>query len=69
MLHVSSRTSDNYNQLILIDEESGHLITCGSVYQGTCVARNLHDISLTIPESEAFMPESHVVATDHRWDI
>ena len=60
------RTTDNYNQLILIDDIAGYLISCGSVFQGTCTARLLEDISFAIPDSESFYPENYVVATDHR---
>lgn len=61
---VKIGTIDNYNQLILIDEGNDNLITCGNVYQGTCEARMLKDISFTIPESEAFDLENFVVSTN-----
>ena len=64
--HVNPRTSDNYNQLILIDDIAGHLISCGNVYQGTCTARMLEDISFAVPDMESFYVENYVVATDHR---
>ncbi|ELU10464.1 hypothetical protein CAPTEDRAFT_80078, partial [Capitella teleta] len=37
--------TDNYNKILVVDSVSGKLVTCGSVYQGTCELRNLNDIS------------------------
>ena len=37
--------TDNVNKILAIDKRNGHLITCGSVYQGFCQVRDLGDIT------------------------
>eukprot|EP00058_Branchiostoma_floridae_P014338 XP_002599826.1 hypothetical protein BRAFLDRAFT_70294 [Branchiostoma floridae] len=37
--------TSNVNKILAIDQQGGHLITCGTVYQGICQVRNLRDIS------------------------
>ncbi|XP_013416161.1 plexin-D1-like [Lingula anatina] len=37
--------TDNYNKILVVDQSRGRLISCGSVYQGTCESRPVTDIS------------------------
>ena len=41
---VNKKLTDNVNKILAIDKRNGQLITCGSVYQGSCQVRKLSDI-------------------------
>ncbi|XP_065576884.1 plexin-A4-like isoform X2 [Artemia franciscana] len=43
--NVEKRLTDNYNKVLVIDENENRLITCGSLFQGICSIRNLRNIS------------------------
>lgn len=38
--------TDNTNKILVIDKENNRLLTCGSVYQGTCEMRRLNSLSV-----------------------
>ncbi|XP_049284927.1 plexin-A2 isoform X3 [Anopheles funestus] len=41
---------DNVNKMLLIDSNAKNLIVCGSLFQGICHIRNLHNISIVEQE-------------------
>lgn len=43
--HIVRRLTDNINKVLLIDYSTSRLITCDSVFQGTCAVRNLQNVS------------------------
>lgn len=43
------KPTDNYNKALVIDYTTTRLITCGSLFQGICSVRNLHNISDSQP--------------------
>lgn len=55
------RPTDNVNKVLLIDYATSRLITCGSIFQGTCTVRNLQNVSIV----EEKVPDA-VVANDER---
>ena len=42
---VMTKWTDNVNKILAIDKRNGQLVTCGSVYQGSCQVRKLSDIT------------------------
>lgn len=42
---VATRQTDNVNKALVIDYTTTRLIVCGSLFQGICTVRNLHNIS------------------------
>lgn len=42
---VSKKMTDNWNKALVIDYTTTRLISCGSLFQGICSVRNLHNIS------------------------
>ncbi|KAJ1526201.1 hypothetical protein ONE63_009360 [Megalurothrips usitatus] len=43
--NIVVKATDNVNKALVIDYTTTRLISCGSVYQGICHVRNLHNIS------------------------
>ncbi|KAG8225679.1 hypothetical protein J437_LFUL001711 [Ladona fulva] len=43
--NVVKKLTDNVNKALVIDYTTTRLISCGSLFQGTCNVRNLHNIS------------------------
>lgn len=43
--NVIKKRTDNVNKALVIDYTTSRLISCGSLYQGICSVRNLHNIS------------------------
>lgn len=42
---LSAVSTDNHNRVLAVDARHGQLVTCGSVFQGTCQTRTLSNIS------------------------
>lgn len=42
---IVKKPTDNVNKALVIDYTTSRLIVCGSLFQGTCSVRNLHNIS------------------------
>lgn len=42
---VNKKLTDNVNKALVIDYTNSRLISCGSLFQGMCTVRNLHNIS------------------------
>lgn len=42
---VNKKLTDNWNKALVIDYTTTRLISCGSLFQGICSVRNLHNIS------------------------
>ncbi|XP_049609928.1 plexin-B1 isoform X2 [Syngnathus scovelli] len=59
-----ARTTSNHNKLLLVDPTGLELITCGSVYQGTCQKRSLTSISEVLFSTERPMDTQYVAAND-----
>lgn len=58
--------TDNYNKILLIQQPvngNGHIIVCGSLFQGYCEFRDLHNISRTI---SANVENKKVVANEKK---
>ncbi|XP_043223857.1 plexin-A2-like isoform X2 [Amphibalanus amphitrite] len=51
-VYVVKRPTDNVNKALVIDKKHGNLIVCGSLFQGRCQVRNLHNISVVEVEAE-----------------
>ncbi|KAH8398904.1 hypothetical protein KR222_005983, partial [Zaprionus bogoriensis] len=45
-MNAVRKPTDNYNKVLLIDRATSRLITCGSLFQGTCTVRNLQNVSI-----------------------
>lgn len=43
--HVHRKPTDNINKALVIDYSTSRLIACGSLYQGMCSVRSLHNVS------------------------
>ncbi|CAL1537486.1 unnamed protein product [Lymnaea stagnalis] len=50
--NVNRTATDNYNKVLLVDNQRRNLITCGTLYQGMCEARSLTNISKVLGGSE-----------------
>uniref|UniRef100_A0A3Q3DHE8 Sema domain-containing protein n=1 Tax=Hippocampus comes TaxID=109280 RepID=A0A3Q3DHE8_HIPCM len=59
-----ARRTSNHNKLLLVDPKGSELITCGSVYQGTCQKRSLTSISEVLFSTERPMDTQYVAAND-----
>ncbi|XP_077370888.1 plexin-B1 isoform X2 [Festucalex cinctus] len=59
-----ARRTSNHNKLLLVDPKGLELITCGSVYQGTCQKRSLSSISEVLFSTERPMDTQYVAAND-----
>ncbi|XP_061910627.1 plexin-B1 isoform X2 [Entelurus aequoreus] len=59
-----SRRTNNHNKLLLVDPNALELITCGSVYQGTCQKRSLTSISEVLFSTERPVDTQYVAAND-----
>ncbi|XP_052396924.1 plexin-B1 isoform X5 [Carassius gibelio] len=55
---------NNHNKLLLVDPYSLHLITCGSVHQGTCQKRSLANVSEVLFSAERPVDTQYVAAND-----
>ncbi|XP_012277326.1 plexin-A4 [Orussus abietinus] len=42
---IVKRLADNVNKVLVIDYTTSRLISCGTLFQGMCTVRNLHNIS------------------------
>ncbi|KAK7884780.1 hypothetical protein WMY93_027903 [Mugilogobius chulae] len=60
----NARITNNYNKLLLLDPYELELITCGSVYQGTCQKRSLTSIKHVLFSTERPVDTQHVAAND-----
>lgn len=58
------RLTDNVNKLLIIDTESGKLIACGSLFQGSCERYRLANISASAAASE-FLAVAVVANDEH----
>ncbi|XP_044766008.1 plexin-A4 [Coccinella septempunctata] len=47
---VNKQMTDNVNKALVIDYTTSRLISCGSLFQGICSVRNLHNISDGVQE-------------------
>ncbi|XP_033218924.1 plexin-A4 [Belonocnema kinseyi] len=47
---VEKKLTDNVNKALVIDYTTSKLISCGSLFQGMCTVRNLHNISDVVQE-------------------
>ncbi|XP_077399598.1 plexin-B1-like isoform X2 [Vanacampus margaritifer] len=61
---AQARRTSNHNKLLLVDPKGLELITCGSVYQGTCQKRSLTSISEVLFSTERPMDTQYVAAND-----
>ncbi|XP_061637326.1 plexin-B1 isoform X2 [Phyllopteryx taeniolatus] len=59
-----ARRTSNHNKLLLVDPKGLELITCGSVYQGTCQKRSLTSINEVLFSTERPMDTQYVAAND-----
>ncbi|XP_061689967.1 plexin-B1-like [Syngnathoides biaculeatus] len=59
-----ARRTSNHNKLLLVDPKGLELITCGSVYQGTCQKRSLTSINEVLFATERPMDTQYVAAND-----
>ncbi|XP_077458352.1 plexin-B1-like isoform X1 [Stigmatopora argus] len=59
-----ARKTSNHNKLLLVDPKGLELITCGSVYQGTCQKRSLTSINQVLFSTERPMDTQYVAAND-----
>ncbi|XP_057676753.1 plexin-B1-like isoform X2 [Corythoichthys intestinalis] len=59
-----ARKTSNHNKLLLVDPIGLELITCGSVYQGTCQKRSLTSIRQVLFSTERPMDTQYVAAND-----
>ncbi|XP_037086634.1 LOW QUALITY PROTEIN: plexin-A1-like [Pollicipes pollicipes] len=50
--YVVKRPTDNVNKALVIDKTHGTLIVCGSLFQGRCQVRNLHNVSVVERQAE-----------------
>lgn len=60
---TSKKLTDNYNKALVIDYSTTRLISCGSLFQGICTVRNLHNISDAHEIREAVVPNNASVST------
>ncbi|XP_061662266.1 plexin-B3 isoform X3 [Syngnathoides biaculeatus] len=64
----SARPTHNYNKLLLLEQaqgkEAGSVISCGSLYQGTCEKRSLSNISQLLYQSTNPVDTQFVAAND-----
>ena len=44
-VEVHKKLTDNVNKVLAVDQGNGQLVTCGSIYQGSCQVRKLNDIT------------------------
>ena len=42
---INSKQTNNYNKVLLVDSKHQQLVVCGSVYQGSCETRDLHNLT------------------------
>ncbi|XP_010791955.1 plexin-B1 isoform X2 [Notothenia coriiceps] len=59
-----ARRTSNHNKLLLVDPTALELITCGSIYQGTCQKRNLKSIKEVVFSTERPVDTQYVAAND-----
>ncbi|KAJ8369668.1 hypothetical protein SKAU_G00096960 [Synaphobranchus kaupii] len=59
-----ARQTSNHNKLLLVDPYSEELITCGSIYQGTCQKRNLTSIQNVLFSTDRPVDTQYVAAND-----
>nr|XP_057940876.1 plexin-B1-like isoform X2 [Doryrhamphus excisus] len=59
-----ARRTNNHNKLLLVDPVALELITCGSVYQGTCQKRSLASINEVLFSTERPVDTQYVAAND-----
>ncbi|KZC04128.1 Plexin-B [Dufourea novaeangliae] len=58
-----TRPVDNVNKALVIDYTTTRLISCGSVSQGTCQVRNLHNISDIVQEVKEAVVANNATAS------
>ncbi|CAK9830794.1 plxna4 [Anthophora retusa] len=58
-----TRLVDNVNKALVIDYTTTRLISCGSLSQGTCRVRNLHNISDMVQEVKEAVVANNVTAS------
>ncbi|XP_072540737.1 plexin-B1 isoform X3 [Salminus brasiliensis] len=59
-----ARRTSNHNKLLLVDPYSRHLISCGSVHQGTCQKRSLDAVGTVLFSAERPVDTQYVAAND-----
>ena len=59
-----ARRTSNHNKLLLVDPYSQELITCGSIYQGTCQKRSLASIRDVRFSTDRPVDTQYVAAND-----
>ncbi|XP_075218268.1 plexin A isoform X1 [Lycorma delicatula] len=57
------KPTDNVNKALVIDYSTTRLISCGSVYQGICLVRNLHNISHVFQEVKEAVVANNATAS------
>jgi len=61
---IVRKSTDNVNKALVIDYTSSRLIVCGSLFQGTCSLRHLHNISEVIQDvREAVVANNRTAST------
>ncbi|XP_017879466.1 plexin-A4-like, partial [Ceratina calcarata] len=58
-----TRLVDNVNKALVIDYTTTRLISCGSLFQGTCTVRNLHNISDVVQEVKEAVVANNATAS------
>ncbi|XP_037069862.1 plexin-A2-like [Pollicipes pollicipes] len=62
--YVVKRLTNNVNKALVIDKTHGTLIACGSLFQGRCQVRNLHNISsINLEVEEAVVANNETAST------
>ncbi|XP_036388457.1 plexin-B1 [Megalops cyprinoides] len=59
-----ARLTSNHNKLLLVDPYSRELISCGSVYQGTCQKRSLDSVQDILFSTDRPVDTQYVAAND-----
>ncbi|KAF7210353.1 plexin-B1 isoform X2 [Nothobranchius furzeri] len=59
-----ARRTSNHNKLLLVEPKASELITCGSIYQGTCQKRSLKSIKTVLFSTERPVDTQYVAAND-----
>ncbi|EFN64996.1 Plexin-A4 [Camponotus floridanus] len=59
---AQKRPVDNVNKALVIDYTTTRLISCGSLFQGMCTVRNLHNISDVVQEVKEANNKKYIVS-------
>ncbi|XP_005108902.1 plexin-B, partial [Aplysia californica] len=62
--YANRTATNNYNKVLVVDSQRRYLITCGSVFQGSCEARSLTNASRVLHTPEGTNMKNSAVAAN-----